>query len=207
MEQSLPPSQGFDIGGRYVSIAWHAFLFLLHMSVVYLVAHFCVAWLAGRIHGFVMPLLQMPSNERSFEFLFNHLAILSVSCGVMAAVITAQYGHGVSRWVWIVPAAILAYKFATFPSTLFQDHFAVAFRHYFAGGFVIPEFSSYHEMFAGWSPENVRGIDQMQVTAPAYVGISYSIGSWLATRLGVRIPDVESWFQRTGHAPRDRSDS
>jgi len=95
-------------------------------------------------------LLQVSSRESSFQFLFNHLTILSLLCGILAGVVTAQYRHGAMKWVWVVPTLILGYRFITYPSTLFQDHFAAAFHHYLSAGFLIPEFHTYGEMFGAW---------------------------------------------------------
>lgn len=205
MEYAASPKKASEMTGGYVSLVWIAFVFLLHLSVVYLVAHFCVAWLAGQIRSFLLPLLQVPPRESSFEFLFDHLAAISLLCGLVAGIITSQYRHRMAQLVWIVPSMILAYKFMAFPSTLFQNHFAVAFHHYFAGGFLIPEYHSYRDMFAAWSPEHVRGLDQMQFTAPGYVGVAYSLGGWVAIRLGLHFPDVESWVRRSRPVDADES--
>lgn len=194
----LPSDETKATSGWYLFSVWGLFVFLLHLSVVYLVANFCVSWLAGRIYDSVIPLLQIPSSESRFQFLFNHLAILGLLCGMLAAVVTAQYRHGAMKWVWTVPTAVVVYKFATYPSTLFENHFAVAFHHYFSAGFLIPEFHSYSEMFAAWSPEYVRGLDQMRYAAPAYAGIGYSAAGWLVMRFGLTLPNLGRWLQRTG---------
>lgn len=184
--------------GGYVALAWSAFRFLLHLSAVYLVAHFCVAWIAGQMYRSLLPLLQAPTRESSFEFLFNHAMFVSVFCGLVAGIVTSRYSHREALLVWIVPSLVLAYRFVTFPSTVFESHSAIAFHHYFGGGFVIPEFHSYKQMFESWSADMTRGLDQMQFTVPAYVGISYSIGGWIAKRFGLGIPDLASWLQRSG---------
>ena len=109
--------------GAFLSFIWSVFVFLLHVSVVYLVAHFCIPWLGGRLHD--LPAVIAPAaNESSFQFLFNHILTLSVICGAAAALATGPFAQRAMRWVWLVPAVVLAYKFTTYPSTLLQDRFA-----------------------------------------------------------------------------------
>jgi len=111
------------------------------------------------------------------------------------------------KWVWVVPTLILGYRFITYPSTLFQDHFAAAFHHYLAAGFLIPEFHTYGEMFGAWGPEYVRGLDQMRYTAPTYVGVAYSVAGWIAMRLKLNIANFRQWSHTTGSVQVDESHS
>ena len=89
---------------------------------------------------------------------------------------------------------VLAFKFAAFPSGVFESHFHAAFQHYFAGGFLIGEYHNYRELFqiVGSNHDTTRGLDQLEVTAPAYVAISYSGTNWIAMRLNLRLPGVEA---------------
>jgi len=191
--------EGFAAGATHTLAQRHSIgrivlQFLLHLAIIYLVAKFVVAWIAGIIYNVLLPNVGMPSSDSRFGFGFNHLLLCSVLCGFLSGVLLARYDHGAARFVWIVPAGILAYKFATFPSGLFEDHFAVAFHHYFAGGFLIPEFRSYREMFQGWNSELARGIDQLLFAAPVYVGIAYGAAGWICARLGIRPPGLEALF-------------
>jgi len=162
--------------------------FLLHLAVVYLLANSVVVWLSAQFHNLILPLLGMPSSQSRLAFAFNHLLLFSVVCGMAAGIVAATYKHRAAQFVWIVPAIILAYKFLTFPAGLFQDRFALAFHHYLAGGFLIPEFHTYHEAFMGWNSDYERGIDQMWFTVPVYVGLAYGVASWAGARLGIRFP-------------------
>jgi hypothetical protein len=78
---------------------------------------------------------------------------------------------------------------------MFEDHFAAAFHEYFAGGFIIPEFHSYEELFqfVAPNPDAMRGMEQLRYTAPVYAAIGYSIGAWYAIRF--RIPKLEAVLQ------------
>lgn len=183
MEQSAPvnPSRGKFLGLTLLQ-------FLMHLAVVYLLANFVVEWLTAQFHNLILPLLGIPSNQGRFAFAFNHLLIFSIVCGLAAGIAAGAYKHRAAQFVWIVPAIILAYKFLTLPAGLFQDRFALAFHHYFAGNFVIPESHTFQEMFMSWNPDFERGIDQLRFTAPVYVSLAYGIASWAGARLGVRLP-------------------
>ena len=183
MEQTAPvnPSRGRFLGLTVLQ-------FLLHLAVVYLLANSVVVWLSAQFHNLILPLLGMPSNQSRFAFAFNHLLLFSVMCGLAAGIVAATYKHRAAQFVWIVPVIILVYKFLTFPAGLFQDRFALAIHHYVAGGFLIPEFHTYQEMFMGWNSDYERGIDQVRFTVPVYVGLAYGVASWAGARLGIRFP-------------------
>jgi len=193
MEQSFTAGDIHDVAQRH-SIGRIALQFLLHLAIIYLLAKFVVAWIAGVIYNVILPHIGMPASDSRFGFAFNHLLLCSVLCGFLSGVLLARYNYGAARFVWIIPSGILAYKFATFPSGVFEDHFAVAFHHYFAGGFLIPEFHSYREMFQGWNSELARGIDELLFTAPVYVSIAYAAAGWTCARLGIRPPGLETFF-------------
>ena len=172
--------------------------YLLHLAAIYAIVSFVTIRLAGLMHGTILPFLQQrPPSVSVFQFAFSHLFAFSFLPGLIFAFLYAEwwYRHRVAVFVWIVPVAVLFYKFATFPTTIFQNHFAAAFHEYFGGGFVIPEFHSYHsyqELFqlAALNPDVMRGMEQFGYTAPAYVAIGYSIGTWIAIRF--RIPKLEA---------------
>lgn len=97
----------------------------------------------------------------------------------------ARFRHIAAEFVWLVPAGILTYKIATYPvvSVLDSYSYSAAFHHYFAGGFQIPEYRDWQEL---WSiaalPDVIRGTAQLEFTAPFYAGIGYSAAAWIARR-------------------------
>ncbi len=189
MDQVQPaPVDRASLVSKRKSVARTLVEFLLHLAAVYLIAHFAVLWLSAQAHNVILPLLRLPSRESRFAFAFNHLPLLSVLCGLTAGITAAKHSHRVAQLVWVVPAIILAYKFATYPASVFENHFSVAFHYYLSGGFLIPEFRNYDEMFAGWNPDYVRGLDQLKFTAPVYVSIAYCFASWVGTRFGMHFP-------------------
>lgn len=166
----------------------------LHLAAIYAIVQLLTMRLAGLMHGTILPFLQdHPLTVSVFQFAFSHLFAFSFLPALILGFLYSEwwFRHREALFVWIVPVAILFYKFATFPATVFQDHFAAAFHEYFGGGFVIPEFHSYEELFQliGPNPDAMRGMEQWRYTAPVYAAIGYAIGTWVAIRF--RIPRLE----------------
>jgi hypothetical protein len=163
--------------------------YVLHLLAVYAIVRFVTVWIAGWTHGTFLPAIQQHSpTVSSFQFVFSHLFAFSFFPALIVGFVHSEwFRHRVAVFVWIIPAAVLAYKFATFPTSLFQNQFAAAFHEYFAGGFMIPEWHSYEELLrlVAPSPDAMRGMEQLRYTAPAYAAIGYSIGTWLAIRFRI----------------------
>ena len=193
MEQVQSSAESLNIARHTRSMGWNLFLFLLHLTVIYLITRAVMVWLSGVIYNFWLPLFQIPSRESSFQFLFSHLLFLSILCGSVAGLATSRYRHSAALYVWIVPVSVLVYKFAVFPSGVFESHFHVAFHHYFEGRFLIGEYRNFRELFqmVGSNQDAVRGLDQFEFTAPAYVGLVYSLTNWICMRLNLHLPSVE----------------
>jgi len=140
----------------------------------------------------------MPSSAGDFQFAFTYLLAFSAIPAFLVGLVNAKFRHRTALFVWIVPVAVLGYKFVTFPTSLFQSHFQTAFHHYFGGNFLIPEYHSYRELFESFvsNPDMQRGIDQEQITAPAYAGIAYSFAAWIGMRMGLRLHGLGSLVAR-----------
>jgi hypothetical protein len=160
--------------------------FFLHLAALYVTVNICSPWLAGTVYNFVMPALGISRTGSSFQFLFSHLVAFSFIPAFISGFINAKYRHVVALLVWTVPTAVLAYKFATFPASVFESRFMAALHHYFGGSFFIPEFHTYSDLFRYVAPglDASRGMDQLRFTAPVYAGIAYSFGAW-ASRAGL----------------------
>jgi hypothetical protein len=83
--------------------------------------------------------------------------------------------HRSMLWVWIVPLGVLCCAVIAFPWT---------------GQLTIPQYaglssSSRFAHFFGWgcSPRN-RCLDQLMITMPLYSASAYSLGAWLARKMG-----------------------
>ncbi|SRR6266496_116454 len=180
---------------------WRVLWFPVHLAAVYVVVNFCTAWLAGWTRGTLLPLLQIPTSSGRFEFLYSHVFAFSFLPAFLFGLINARFKHKAAQFVWLVPTAILAYKFATFQvSSVLQNQLSAAFHQYFGGGFVIPEFQNWQEFWsiAGSNPDMIRGLAQMNFTAPFYAGAGYSVAAWIGNRteLNLRITEkVKGWEQ------------
>ncbi|MGB6384185.1 MAG: hypothetical protein WBD25_17085 [Terriglobales bacterium] len=181
--------------------AWQILWYLLHLAAVYTIVEFCAPWLAGWTRGILLPLLQHPTSSSRFEYLYSHLFAFSFIPSFLAGLFNARFRHKAAQFVWLVPAVILAYKLTTFaaPSVL-QSQLSGAFHQYFGGGFMIPEFRDWHDLFriAGSNPDMTRGIAQLNFTAPFYAGVGYSMSAWIGrrTELNRRVAEkVERWEQ------------
>jgi hypothetical protein len=165
---------------------WQVLWFLLHLAAVYALVEFFTPWLAGWTRGTLLPLLQQhPTSSGRVQFLFSHVLALSFVPAFLSGLINARFRHKAAQFVWLVPAVILAYKFATFPApSVLQNQFPAAFHQYFGSGFVVPEFRNYHDLFwiAGSNSDMTRGMAQLRFTAPFYAGVGYSLAAWIGRR-------------------------
>src|SRR5579864_3403553 len=202
-EQRVPPE---DKPARHTAGGWQILWFLLHLTTVYVMVKFFTAWLAGWTRGTVLPLLHLPTSSSRFEFLYSHIFALTFVPAFFAGLINARFKHRAAQFVWLVPTVILAYKFATFPAaTVFQSQFSAAFHQYFGGGFVIGEFRDWREFWniVESNSDMMRGMAQMQYTAPFYAGVAYSVAAWIGrrTELTLRVADKVGASERArfGH--------
>jgi len=190
------------------AVGWQIRWFLLHVAAVYAIVKFCTPWLAGWTRGGLLPLLQRPTSSGSFEFLFSHIFAFSFIPAFAAGLINTRFKHQVAQLVWLVPTAILGYKFLTFPAaSVFQSQSSAAFHQYFGGGLLIPEFRDWHAFAAtvGSNSDMTRGMAQLRFTAPFYAGIGYSVAAWIGrrTELSRKVAEkLKAWEQsRFEHRP------
>src|SRR5208337_1722827 len=146
---------------RHSASGWQVLWFLLHVAAVYAIVELCAPWLAGWTRGTLLPLLRHPTSSGSFEFLFSHIFAFSFIAAFLSGLTNARFRHKAAQFVWLVPAVILAYKFATFPApSVFQSQFSAAFHHYFGSGFLIPEFRNWRDFWSivGSNSDMTRGM-------------------------------------------------
>src|SRR5262249_52356899 len=139
--------------------------------------------LSGWIYGTVLPIAEIHTTSLSrIEFMFSHLAALSLIAGFLAGLVNARFRHRVAQYVWTIPTGILLYNLATFtPQVLTQDRLAAAVHYYFGGGFLVPEYHSWKEFWSMMrgNPDMARGFEQAQVTGPLYSAVAYSLAAWI----------------------------
>lgn len=111
--------------------------------------------------------------------MFSSLFWLTFVPGLLVGFINAKYRHKVAAFVWIVPAAILVYKVVVFPTSILQDHWSLALHYYFAGDFIVPQFHSYQQLFAGngAGSDMMRGMKQLDTTGVFYASLGYSLSA------------------------------
>ena len=167
-----------------VSKGRQALRFILHLLAVYLIVWFCAPWIAGRFYDWFLPLLHSGHDESRMQFMFSHLFAITVLPGLLAGFINSRYRHKVATFVWTVPALLMLYKLIAFPTSVFEDHWSLAFHYYFAGGFVIAEAYSYRELFGMMGPRSdlLRGVQQLHTTGLFYASLGYSLAAWLGPR-------------------------
>jgi hypothetical protein len=109
----------------HVGVARQSLWFLLHLAAVYSIVKIWTPWRAGWTRGILLPLLQHPTPSGRFESLYSHLFGFSFIPASLAESVNARFRHKAAQCVWLVPAAILAYKFATFaaPSVFAESIF------------------------------------------------------------------------------------
>jgi hypothetical protein len=178
-----PPAQ--EIAVPHSGVGWQILWFLLHVAAVYVIVNVCTPLLARWAHDDLLPFLQHPSSLGRFEYLYSHLFAFSFVPGFVTGLVNSKFKHKAAQFVWLLPATILAYKFATFPSpSVLQSQFSAAFHQYFGGGFVIPDFRNWHELLstAASIPDMTRGRAQTNFTAPLYAGVGYSFAALIGFR-------------------------
>jgi hypothetical protein len=171
-----------------MSVAREMLRFVLHVVAVYLIAHFSCPWLSGEIYAW-RPVFGFRSPVSRFEFLFSHIFAFTVIPGILAGMASARFRHRVAEFVWIVPAVLMIYKLLTFRTSILRgNRFLAAFHYYFGGGFSIPEFHNYRELFTqvARSYDGARGMDQLSFTGFLYAGIVYSLTAFFARRKDLR---------------------
>jgi hypothetical protein len=206
--QRLPTDQKVGSARPLLQVLWLS----LHLGAVYAIVTFCTPWLAGWTRGKLLPFLQHPTSSGGLEFLFSHMFAFSFFPALLTGMVNGKFKHRVAEFVWLIPAAVLAYKLVTFPSAssvLVQNESWSAFHHYFGGGFMIPQSSNWRDFWAAVSSNGddaIRGMDQFKFTAPFYAGVAYSLAAWIAIRtdLSRRASEaLKNWEERKfGHTPQ-----
>jgi hypothetical protein len=192
--QDLPEASSAGNAGT-----WRVLWFLPHLAVVYAITNFGTPWLSGWTRRTLLPFLQQPTTSSSLEFLFSHIFAFSLVPAFAVGLTNARFKHRAAQFVWLVPTAILAYKFLSFPAaSVFRSQFSAASHQYFAGGFVLPEFRDWHQFWTlvGSNSDMIRGKAQLDFTAPFYAGVGYSVAAWigLRTNLSEKVSEkVKKW--------------
>jgi hypothetical protein len=160
---------------------------------VYAILRFAADPIDSWIHGLRSVLRPHSPAVSLDQFLMSNLLAFSFLPAFFASfLINIRLRHRVACFVWIVPVSILAYNFlfrsaTIYPTIPLESELRPALHHWFGGGFNINSRESYmHDFYRVYS--------QFRVTAPAYAGLAYSGGAWLAIK--IRIPRLENFLQK-----------
>lgn len=164
----------------------------LHLALVYAVTLLTFPWMLDIFYRILTALSGPNSRVNPFQFVFSHLLVFSLALGISAGFgATRFFDNRVVLLIWLVPAMFLAYCFffrapGMYPTMILDSDFRQAFHYYFGKGFHFTnELDSQREIgryFLRNAPDFLRGVAQLRVTVPAYVGIAYSAGAWLSFR-------------------------
>lgn len=173
--------------------SWQIVRFLLHLAVIYAITAFWTPRFASWTRTYLLPHLNQPTSSSSFQFLFSHIFEFSFVPAAIAGLANAKWKHKAAQYVWLVPAVILAYELVTFPrparsvldsTSSNSSYVSAVFHQYFGGGFMI---SDYHDLaefvrMVRLNPDMMRGMTQLEVTAPFYAGVGYCLAAWCVLR-------------------------
>ncbi len=168
-----------------------AIQFALHLLIVYAMVNIVTLWLAGFTQGTLLPLMHHPPRGSSLQFAFSHLFQFTFWPAAVVAFASAYWHrHRPACFVWIVPLAILGYKFLVFPAATSVlggpgGQIALAVEHYISGNVILPEFHSYPEILslAASNPEVARALDRFRYAAPLYAALGYSLSTTIVMGL------------------------
>lgn len=167
---------------RGTSILW----FLFDTLGIYAIARLGAPWLVRYMRYIMLLLLGHDSASSGMQLLFSHLLALTFLPGFLIGLINGKFRSKLAIFVWIVPAAVLAYKLLTFSSSisvLEHGQFFAGLQHFFGGNVALPESHTSQSFLLSASYKDVqKALDQFQFTGPFYVGVGYSIGIWISLR-------------------------
>lgn len=193
------------------SPVWRCIRFAIHLAIVYAVVQFATPGLAGWTYHSLLPIFHVRTSSSSgFEFLFSNLAIFALAPAFLAGLLTFRFRDKSTAFVWVIPAAVLAYKIATYlPPSLLEAGRLPGLHYYLGNDFVISEFRSWREFWdiVESNPEMTRGMAQFRFTAPFYAGIGYSFATWICLRTSMDQKLIASLqrFEEERFGSRDKS--
>lgn len=154
----------------------------IHLASVYISSRFLTPALGGQAFRWIYR-MSFPIEKSSFQFFYSHLFMLSILPAICLAIVNIRYEQKTALFVWLLPSTILAYKFFTFHSGIFQSQIGGAYHEYFSSNFVIPAYRNYREMFQGVNSDLLRGAEQARFTSPFFASIAYTIVALIGWRV------------------------
>lgn len=166
-------------------------LLALHTTAVGLCTMYFNLWLAGYFARWIMPLLSETAPSRGLDFYLQHFEIANILPALLVGWAVAHKSPKLSTWAWLVPTLVILYKLLTFVdpniSVLSSGVQWKRFSYYFDIQRVAPTIRFTRHSFQLIGPDPARGLEQIDVVAPFYCGIAYSLGAFATKRM---------WLQR-----------
>lgn len=158
---------------REASRPWQVLWFFLHLVIVYFVVMFFSWRIAYVVHSVLGAAVDKIATASLFDFFVSHLFLFSLVPGFIAGLAIARFNARAAKYVWVVPAAVVALRISIFPaaagSVLFgrqQSHWWTVLQYFFVTDLA----------------DVTRGLTQMRITVPLYAAIAYSGAAIVAAR-------------------------
>lgn len=136
-------------------------------------------WLLGRWYAWILPLLGVSSHRPTGNDWLQHFELTSIVPALVAGNLLSKYLGRWAQYAWILPTVILAYKLVTFNEphvSVLATHHSMRWEYFFLIQRTMPTFTA---GFGGVDP--IRVAEQINVVAPFYAGLAYSVGAFAAT--------------------------
>jgi len=171
-----------DEGGLVLPGASSAGLLALHTTAAGLCATYLNVWLAGQMVHWILPLIGQPAPFHVMDFYLQHFELANVIPAFLLGCVIVRKFPGFSTWAWLVPTIVFLYKLVTFVepnvSLLAPGDPWHRFSYYFVIERVAPTLKFTPTSFEWGGPDPVRVLEQINVVAPLYCGIAYTLGAF-----------------------------
>ena len=154
---------------REASWPWQILWFFVHLVIVYFVMAF-FPWRIALVAYSVRSALERHATTSLFDFFVAHLFLFSMLPGFVAGMTFARFNVKAARYVFLVPATILAVRILIYVgegSVMFgaqPSHWWSGFRYYLVTDLA----------------DALRGIAQIRSAAPFYAAAAYTSGAIIA---------------------------
>jgi hypothetical protein len=132
-------------------------------------------WLLSRWYVWIVPLSGMSGHAPTGNDWLQHFELTSIVPALVVGYVVSCYLPKLATSAWVLPTIILSYKLLTFtepPASVLILHHSIRWEYFFIIQRSMPTFTP---GFGGVDP--IRVAEQIDVVAPFYAGLAYSIGA------------------------------
>jgi hypothetical protein len=150
--------------------------FALHTAAAAVCGIHLGPWLLSRWYAWITPLIGFSSHRPTGNDWLQHFELTSIVPASVVGYLLSRYLGRLAQYAWVLPTIILAYKLLTFTepqASVLAPHSSVRWEYFFDIQRTMPTF------FGGDDP--IRVLEQLDVVAPFYAGLAYSVGAFAAT--------------------------